>query len=191
MKILLTLSDSELIESLQAGHEKAFEILIQRYVKDLRSEIQRYTKDHLLTEYLSQDILIKMYTSLQQNKYNEQAKFLPWALRITRNLCIDYLRKKARFQQADKVLHDDCLFTTLSQSAESRLAAKQQEQLLQVFIKRLPDEQQSVVYYRFFEELSFKEIAELMNTSVNTSLGRMRYGLAHLRRLISNTPSYL
>lgn len=188
MRRLLNLSDTELIEHLQMGHGKAFDVLIQRYEKDLRNVIYHYVKDWLLTDDLSQDVLIKIYTSLKQNKYNERGKFLPWALRIARNLCLDYLRKAAQVPRTSAIPHHDCLCTTAGQSAEGRLIARQQEQQLSVFINRLPHDQKQVVCYRIFEQRSYKEIAVRMNTSVNTSLARMRYGLTHLRKQVTNTP---
>lgn len=191
MRRLLGLSDIELVISLQAGHEKALDVLLQRYKQDIRNIIWHYTKDDRIIEDLSQEVLIKIYTSLKQKKYNEQGKFLPWALRVTRNLCLDYLKKKAQLPHIGKFLHDDCLTIAASQNAENRLVAKQQEQQLSVFINRLPDDQKRVVYYRFFEELNYKEIAVLMNTSVNTSLGRMNYALTRLRKHVNNAPSFL
>lgn len=191
MRSLLSLSDSELIHQLYAGQEKAFDALLSRYEKDIRNVIHHHVKDRLTTEDLSQDAFLKIYTSLKKGKYNEQGKFLPWALRIARNLCMDHLRKATQMPVWSNVPYDDSLSTPVSHNAEYKLTMRQQEQHLSAFINRLPDDQKKVVYYRYFEELSFKEIAALMNTSVNTSLGRMRYGLAHLRKQINNTPALM
>ncbi len=191
MRHLANLSDTELIANLRNGQEQAFDVLFRRYHKDIRNVILHYTKDRLITEDLSQDTFIKIYTSLKGGKYAEQGSFLPWALRIARNLCMDYLRKESQFSRSAKIIHDDCLFTTANQGAEAKLSAKQQDQQLHRFINRLPDDQKKVVHYRFFEELTFKEIAGLMNTSVNTSLGRMRYGVMHLRKQVAQTPSFV
>lgn len=191
MRRLSSLADTELIEQLNAGCDSAFATLLRRYEKDIRAVIVHYVKDRLLAEDLSQDAFLKVYTSLKGGKYNEQGKFLPWALRIVRNLCMDHLRKAAQMPPAGRLLRDDLSCTSTQQNIEYKLTIKQQEQQLHAFINRLPDEQQKVVRYRFFEELSFKEIAVLMNTSVNTSLGRMRYGLSHLRKQIDKAPAFV
>lgn len=164
---------------------------MNRYAKDVRHVIMHYVQDRLLTEDLSQDAFLKIYTSLKCGKYNEQGKFLPWALRIARNLCMDHLRKAVQFPPSEQMLHDGSLRTSPQENADYKLSAKQEEQRLNSFLNRLPDEQKKVVYYRYFEELSFKEIATLMNTSVNTSLGRMRYGLMHLRKQMISPSSAL
>ena len=189
MRHLANLSDTELIANLRNGQEQAFDVLFRRYQKDIRNVILHYVKDKVLTEDLSQDSFIRIYASLKNGKYNEQGSFLPWALRIARNLCMDHLRKEAQFSKSNTSLHDDFQCTMPCQSAEARMTIKQRDEQLQLFINRLPDEQKKVVHYRFFEELSFKEIAALMNTSVNTSLGRMRYGVLHLRRQVAKTPA--
>ena len=189
MRRLLSLSDTELIAQFHAGHDKAFDVLLNRCARDVRNVITHYVKDRLLTEDLSQDAFLKIYTSLKAGKYNEQGKFLPWALRIARNLCMDHLRKAGQLPPSGQLLHDDKRCTSSREGADYQLSAKQEEQRLNALINRLPDDQKKVVCYRYFEELSFKEIAALMNTSVNTSLGRMRYGLAHLRKQMQGSPS--
>jgi len=191
MRRLASLTDNELIQSFSQGCEKAFEVLFARYKDDVRNVILHYIKDRLETEDLTQDAFLKIYTSLKRGKYNEQGKFLPWALRIARNLCMDYLRKGPRVNASQQVFSDKLFCTTTFCTAETTLIEKQQQRHLNVFINRLPEDQKKVVYYRYFEELSFKEIAALMNTSVNTSLGRMRYGLSHLRKQLQNRPSLL
>ena len=191
MRLLVKLSDTELIECFHQGQEKAFDVLFCRYQKDVRNVIAHYVRDRLVTEDLSQDAFIRIYTSLKRGKYNEQGKFISWALRIVRNLCMDYLRKVAQRPILGPMLQDDCLCTTENQDAGNKMATKQQQHRLNGLINRLPEDQKKVVYYRYFEELSFKEISALMNTSVNTSLGRMRYGLSHLRKQVTDRSSYL
>lgn len=160
-------------------------------IKRRRAVVLHCVKDRLPTEDLSQVAFLKIYTSLKCGKYNEQGKFLPWPLRIARNLCMDYLRKSPEHQSLYQMPADNFLRTPPQRNVDCKLTAKQQEQELNAFINRLPEDQKKVVYYRYFEEMSFKEIATLMNTSVNTSLGRMRYGLAHLRKQIKSTSSTL
>ena len=185
------MSDSDLITQLFNGQERAFDILFCRYNKDVRNVVHHYVKDRVVTEDLSQDVFIRIYISLKQKKYNEQGSFLPWCLRIARNQCMDYLRKSAQFRVSENVIDHNSYITPHSQSAESCLVARQQEQQLSSLINRLSEEQKKVIRYRFYEELSFKEVASIMNTSVNTSLGRMRYGLMNLRKLAANSPSVL
>lgn len=191
MRLLRNLPDTELIECFHQGQEKAFDVLFCRYQKDVRNVIAHYVRDRLVTEDLSQDAFIRIYTSLKRGKYNEQGKFISWALRIVRNLCMDYLRKVAQRPASGPILQEDCLCEPTHQNADHKMAAKQRQHQLNGLIDHLPEDQKKVVYYRYFEELSFKEISTLMNTSVNTSLGRMRYGLAHLRKQVSNQRSCL
>ena len=191
MKLMKNMSDSELIKQLFLGQDRAFDVLFFRYNKDVRNVVHHFVKDRVITEDLSQDVFIRIYTSLKEKKYNEQGSFLPWCLRIARNLCMDYLRKAAQLRVSENTIDNNRFTTTMSQSAESCLVARQQEQQLNNLINRLSEEQKKVIRYRFYEELSFKEVASIMNTSVNTSLGRMRYGLMNLRKLAVNLPSVL
>jgi RNA polymerase sigma factor (sigma-70 family) len=191
MRRLASLTDNELIESINQGCEKAFDILFVRYKDDVRNVILHYVKDRLETEDLTQDAFLKIYTSLKRGKYNDEGKFLPWALRIARNLCMDYLRKGPQRTVSQPVFNDPLFYSTTFCTAETALIDKQQQRHLNGFINRLPNEQKRVVYYRYFDELSFKKIAALMNTNVNTSLGRMRYGLSHLRKQLQQNPSLL
>lgn len=188
MRLLRSLPDTELIECFNQGQEQAFDVLFCRYQTDVRNVIVHYVRDRLVTEDLSQDAFIRIYTSLKRGKYNEQGKFISWALRIVRNLCMDYLRKVAQRPASGPMLQDDCLCESACQNADNRLVAKQRQHHLSGLINHLPEDQKKVVYYRYYEDLSFKEISVRMNTSVNTSLGRMRYGLTHLRKQIKNCP---
>ncbi len=185
------LSDTELIESFHGGDERSFGVLLGRYERDVRNVIVHCVKDRSVMEDLSQDVFIKVYTSLKAGKYNEQGKFLPWALRITRNLCMDHLRRAVQHPAPCTLLHDNYVGTSTRYSIENNLALRQREEQMGAFINNLQEDQKKVIFYRYFEELSFKEIATLMNTSINTSVGRMRYGLMHLRRQVDRTPSYL
>lgn len=190
MRSMQSLSDTELIENFHGGDQRSFEALLGRYERDVRNVILHYVKERATVEDLSQDAFIKIYTSLKTGKYNEQGKFLPWALRITRNLCMDYLRRGVQHPVSGTLLHDNYVGTSTNQ-VENRLALRQREEQISTFINNLQEDQKKVIFYRYFEGLSFKQIATLMNTSVNTSVGRMRYGLMHLRRQVDNTPAYL
>ncbi|MFL5741015.1 MAG: RNA polymerase sigma factor [Flavisolibacter sp.] len=184
MRILAQLSDKELIEEVYKGQEQAFEILFSRYKKDVRTIILRCVSNRLVTEDLCQDSFIRVFNALRKRNYNEQGNFRAWILCVARNLCMDYLRKSTQFNRSGIPLYDDCVSTTAGDCVENRMVMKQQEQQLLAFINRLPEEQKQVVHYRFFEGMSFKEISALMKTNVNTSQGRMRYGLAHLRKQV-------
>ena len=183
------LSDTELAHLLFNGQEQAFEILFTRYQPEVCKVIVHYVKDKVLAEDLSQEVFLKIYTSLKSGKYDEQGKFKPWALRIAHNLCMDHLRKAAQMPVA---LWDECSgvpHTPAPVYTQCNMTAKQQAQRLNHLIESLPEVQKKVVRYRYFEELSFKEISVLMNTSVNTSLGRMRYALERLSKGVKQTPS--
>lgn len=190
MTLLFNLLDTDLVERMGDGQEKAFEVLFCRYQKDVYRIVLHYLKNKTASEDLCQDIFLRVYVSLKEGKYNERGTFLAWLLRIAHNMCMDHLRKAARHEYSDNGVPENLLFTSPNTDAENRLVAKQRGQQLSVFIGRLPKDQKKVIYYRYFEELSFKEIATLMNASVNTSLGRMRYGLAHLRKHIVASASF-
>lgn len=189
MRRIQHLSDTELIQSLLQGCEQAFEVLFHRYGADVRNVIVHYIKDRSLSDDLSQEVFLKIYTSLKGGKYDEQGKFKPWALRIAHNLCMDYLRKARQMRVTLCAEWGDAFSISTTLAPNCRLTAKQQEQQLNTMIERLPPEQKQVVRYRYFEDLSFKEISALMNTSVNTSLGRMRYALGHLNKQMQKVPS--
>ena len=190
MRKLIHLSDKELLQSLRNGHQQAFEVLFLRYKTDLQKVILHYVKDKVLTEDLLQDAFIKIYTSVCAGRYNDEGKFLPWSLRIAHNLCMDHLRKAKRLPSFQGEPKDEAHFVPTESCAETALIKKEQEQQLYQLIHHLPEDQKKVVAYRYYEELSFKEISEVMNTSVNTSLGRMRYALLHLRKQVNNNASF-
>lgn len=189
--LLLNLSDKELIEHLQAGNAKAFDILFSRYRKDVRNVIVYYVRDKEVAEDICQDVFIRIYTSLKHERYNEHGSFLPWVLRIARNLCMDHLRKVSRLPAMVNGLADNGWHPIVQNYAEKRMLTKQQQHHMNGLINNLPEDQKKVVYYRYFEDLSFKEISMLMNTSINTSIGRMRYGLERLRKQVNYSALFL
>ncbi|HNJ59415.1 MAG TPA: sigma-70 family RNA polymerase sigma factor, partial [Chitinophagaceae bacterium] len=139
-----------------------------------------------LAEDLFQDVFIKVIDTLRNNKYSEEGKFLPWALRISHNLCVDYFRKVKRTPTI-KTSDDRDIFETINvveESSETKLIANQSHDRVRKMIDMLPDEQREVLVLRHFADLSFKEIADITNCSINTALGRMRYGLINLRKLM-------
>jgi len=142
-------------------------------------------KDKHLAEDLFQDAFIKMIDFLRSNRYNEEGKFIQWALRIAHNLCVDYFRKVKRTKiintEKDEVFE---AFTNASDSADSFLTKGQTNSKIHKMIELLPEEQREVIVLRHFADMSFKEIAEATNTSINTALGRMRYALINLRKMM-------
>ena len=189
MKSLEALTDTELIQRFQKGQEKAFAILYNRYQEKILHTIVYYVKDRTLAEDLSQEAYIKIIRSIQDNRYCDEGKFLPWALRIVHNHCMDHLRKPNRTAYVSDYTNA-MLANAVTSSVETDFVKAQTASFLHALVNHLSMEQKTVVRYRHFEELSFKEIAERTNTSVNTSLGRMRYALMHLRILSQKHPAF-
>jgi RNA polymerase sigma-70 factor (ECF subfamily) len=143
-------------------------------------------KDEYLTEDLFQDVFIKIIDKLRKKHYNEEGKFLPWALRISHNLCVDYFRKIKRKPSITTSDNRDIFETinVVADSAEVEMMRKQSNLLVTNMLQTLPEDQREVIVLRFFAGLNFKDIAKVTNCSINTALGRMRYGLINLRKLM-------
>lgn len=187
MKTLTHASDTQLIHAFQQTNANdALEVLINRYKDKIFSSILFLVKDKYLAEDLFQDVFIKVIDTLKNNKYSEEGKFLPWALRISHNLCVDYFRKVKRTPTI-KTSDDRDIFETINvveESSETKLIANQSHNRIRKMLDMLPEEQREVLVLRHFADLSFKEIADITNCSINTALGRMRYGLINLRKLM-------
>ncbi|PQJ81609.1 RNA polymerase subunit sigma-24 [Polaribacter glomeratus] len=179
-------TDSSLIKGYIEGNEAFLEILIKRHQQRLYSFIYSKIKDKDLTEDIFQDTFIKVIRTLKKGNYNEEGKFLPWVMRISHNLVIDYFRKNNRmpkFKNTDdfnifSVLGDDSL------NAEKQLIQDQIYDDVRDLVNGLPDEQKEVLIMRMYKDMSFKEISENTGVSINTALGRMRYALINMRKLI-------
>ncbi|RQO32014.1 RNA polymerase subunit sigma-24 [Taibaiella sp. KBW10] len=186
-KQLRTSSDQELIVAFQENKsEVAIAELISRYKKNIFTTIVLKVKDRFIAEDLFQETFIKIVNTILAGKYADQGKFLPWAVRIANNLCIDYFRKN---KSATKVISKDSFewFEYLSvdyNNAESQMEYTQMSNQVQHLLDRLPEEQRDVILLRVYADLSFKEIAQVTNVGINTALGRMRYGLSNLRKII-------
>jgi RNA polymerase sigma-70 factor (ECF subfamily) len=182
----LQAKDSTLVQDYINGDERALEVLINRHNQRLSSFIYSKVFDREITEDIFQDTFIKVIRTLKLGKYNEEGKFLPWVMRIAHNLVIDHYRKSNRMPRYESgpdynifgVLQDDKL------NAESLLIKEQIESDISSLIAELPEEQQTVLQMRMYRDMSFKEIAENTGVSINTALGRMRYALINLRKLI-------
>ena len=180
------LSDQELISRYLKGNEVVLEILINRHKERVYTYIFSLVKDQQLAEDIFQDVFIKVINTLKRGKYNEEGKFLPWVMRISHNLVIDTFRKAKRMPTADGGDKYD-IFDTIKQngpSVEDSMVWEQIKGDVKELIEMLPEEQRTVLRMRHYCEMSFKEIAEETNVSINTALGRMRYALINLRKLI-------
>jgi RNA polymerase sigma factor (sigma-70 family) len=186
MKTLNPLTDTQLIRSFQNGNTTALEELINRYKDKIYSSILFLVKDKYLAEDLFQDVFIKVIDTLRNNRYTEEGKFLPWALRIAHNLCVDHFRKVKR-APAIKTSDDRDIFEVINvfeDSADTVLMQGQSHNRIRTMLEMLPEEQREVIVLRHFADMSFKDIARITDCSINTALGRMRYGLINLRKLM-------
>ncbi|TZF82653.1 sigma-70 family RNA polymerase sigma factor [Pedobacter sp. BS3] len=179
-------SDQELIHLYVSGHEKGLEELITRHKSKIFTSIYLLVKDEYLAEDIFQDTFIKVIHTLKAGKYNEEGKFLPWVLRIAHNLVIDHFRKDKRTPVITNGDGFD-IFDVLKfydESIEDRMVREQTHRELKALIHLLPSEQKEVLIMRHYGDLSFKEIADITNVSINTALGRMRYALNNLRKMM-------
>ncbi len=187
MNKTVLLSDYELIESFQQGNARAFDTLIDRYQEKIYNTILFMVKDSYLAEDLIQEIFIKIIDNIKQKKYAEEGKFLPWALRISHNFCIDHFRKVKRTPTI-KTSDDQDIFEVIKFSdhaADYKMTRSQTHKNIQDLVDLLPEEQREIIVLRHYANLSFKEIAQMTNCSINTALGRMRYGLINLRKMMN------
>jgi len=187
MKTLEQVADLDLIRSFQAGDTEAFDVLVTRYKDRIYSSILFFVKDTYLAEDLFQDVFIKIIDTLKNKRYTEEGKFLPWALRIAHNLCVDYFRKVKR-TPAIKTSDDQDIFEVINVSQEApdqKLMRGESHDKVRRMLDLLPEEQREIIVLRHYANLSFKEIAEITNCSINTALGRMRYGLSSLRKMMT------
>ncbi|MEI8110565.1 MAG: sigma-70 family RNA polymerase sigma factor [Chitinophagia bacterium] len=186
MKTMDHVSDTELIKAFQEGDVQAVEVLINRYKDKVFSSLLFYVKDTYLAEDLFQDVFIKIIDTLQNKRYTEEGKFLPWALRIARNLCLDYFRKVKR-SPSIKTSDQTDIFEVLNlseEAADTKMMQGQSHDRVRKMLDMLPEEQREIIVLRHYANLSFKEIAQITDCSINTALGRMRYGLINLRKLM-------
>ena len=180
------ISDQDLVSRYIKGNELALEMLINRHKDRVFGYINNLLKDKQLAEDIFQDVFIKVIHTIKAGKYNEEGKFLPWVMRISHNMVIDYFRKAKRMRTTSGNENFD-IFDTIKRTdpnAEDEMMALQVQGDVKKLIEFLPDDQKEVLKLRYYSELSFKEIAEETNVSINTALGRMRYALINLRKLI-------
>lgn len=187
---LKRLDDRELITLYVDGNEKAFEVLLNRHKDKVFHFILSKLKSRDLAEDVFQETFIKIINKLKVGAYNEEGKFLPWAMRIAHNLVIDHFRKtkRVRLISESSSLRDDYnIFSTLSlkeKSIQDTISELELQQQMVQLIDFLPSAQKEILKMRIFSDMSFKDIAEVEEISINTALGRMRYALLNMRKMI-------
>jgi RNA polymerase sigma-70 factor (ECF subfamily) len=190
MKTISVLEDRILIQLYKNGDEDAFKQLLFRHKDKVFRFIKLKVKDVDLANDIFQDVFIKVINTIKSGTYNEEGKFLPWVMRIAHNLIIDHFRRNARFKhvsESTSLKEDFNVFSTLSsdnKNIEEQITTKELLDQMVSLVDYLPSSQKKILNMRIFQDMSFKEIAEAENISINTALGRMRYALLNIRKLI-------
>jgi RNA polymerase sigma factor (sigma-70 family) len=186
MKSLALLSDHQLIHHYLGGNSAAFSTLVLRHKTKLYSSIYLLVKDKYLAEDMFQEVFIRVIDKMKNGHYTEEGKFLPWIMRIAHNMCLDHFRKVKRspvIRNSDEVDIFEMLNFSVP-NAEDRLIANQSHDRVRKMLDMLPEDQREIIIMRHYADLTFKEIANLKGISINTALGRMRYGLINLRKVM-------
>lgn len=181
------LPDNILIQQYLKGDNESFEILLTKYKQRIYSFIYSKIKDRDIADDVFQDTFIKVIQTLKKGAYNEEGRFVSWVMRIAHNLIIDHFRRQQRMPMYDTYDHEQDVFYRLSEPSkniEDMIIDSQIKSDITALMLELPENQYEVLKMRLFQDMSFKEIAERTNVSINTSLGRMRYGLINLRKFI-------
>lgn len=191
MSIQQFVDDQELVHLYIKGDESALATLIKRHKRRIFSYIMLTVKDKAVAQDIFQDTFFKVITTLKKGQYNEEGKFLPWVMRIAHNLIIDSFRRDKRMPTVSGGKNDDGesfdIFSVLpmdDKNAEQNLVQGQMRKDIRKLVEKLPSEQREVLMMRHYYDMSFKEISEQTNVSINTALGRMRYALINLRKMI-------
>lgn len=184
--MLEILSDKELVERYRNGNVACFELLMERHQNKVFSYILMLVKDRQLADDIFQDTFLKIIRTIKAGAYKEEGKFIQFAMRVAHNLVIDHFRKSKRLPMVDAVSNeydfiDNAKYT--DSSVEDRLVEEQVYCDLRKMIEFLPEEQKEVLNMRMYADMSFKDIADATNVSINTALGRMRYALINLRKM--------
>jgi RNA polymerase sigma-70 factor (ECF subfamily) len=184
------LDDHQLVQYYLEGNEQAFEVLLLRHKDRIYRSIYNKVRERDLAEDIFQEAFVKIIHTLKLGNYNEEGKFLPWAMRIAQNLVIDHFRKTGRMRMINERSsrsEEFSIFSVLKiqdANVEQQMTRDELETQMVSLIAHLPDSQRDIVEKRIFQDLSFKEIADMEGISINTALGRMRYALINLRKLI-------
>jgi RNA polymerase sigma-70 factor (ECF subfamily) len=180
------LPDALLVQDYVSGNENALAALIKRHESKIYGFIYSKISDRDISNDIFQDTFIKVIRTLKSNSYNEEGKFLPWVMRISHNLIVDHYRKTKKmpmFRETEEfsifsIMSDDSL------SIENKIISEQVEMDIKRLIEELPVDQKEVLVMRMYQDMSFKEISEVTGVSINTALGRMRYALMNMRKVI-------
>ncbi|MBL7700861.1 MAG: sigma-70 family RNA polymerase sigma factor [Ferruginibacter sp.] len=186
MKNLITLTDEQLIALFKEGNTYAMEVLVNRHKERIHTSIYLMVKDKYLAEDIFQDLFIKVIDTFRAGKYKEENKFVQWALRIAHNLCVDHFRK-VKSKAVIRTSEGLDIFEVLNfaePSSEDKMMREQSSEKVMRLVSMLPEDQREIIILRHFADLKFREISKILNCSVNTALGRMRYALLNLRKLI-------
>lgn len=181
------ISDALLIKNYVSGDENSLTILIERHQSRIYGFIYSKISDRDLSDDIFQDTFMKVIKTLKSDSYNEEGKFLPWVMRIAHNLIIDHFRKSKKMPMLRET-EEFSIFSVLSDNSltiENEIITLQIENDIKKIIKELPEDQKEVLMMRIYQDLSFKEISELTGVSINTALGRMRYAILNLRKIIN------
>ena len=177
------LADNELVERVAKGSDASFAILHNRYRKKVLGYICMFIRRQDVAEDIAQDVFVKAYRSLVEGAYHDSGKFVPWLMRIARNMVIDYYRKDLPISiEENSAIEVKLRGMSTDDSPEKAIIRKQQDRCLRMLVDELPKEQREVVILRYYIGLSFKEIADFTDVSVNTALGRMRYAIINLKK---------
>jgi len=187
MRSLTNLTDQQLIHLFVEGESDALETLILRHKDKIYTSIFLLVKDKYLAEDIFQDVFIRVIDTVRSGRYTEEGKFLPWAMRIAHNLCVDHFRKVKRTPTI-RNSEDRDIFEVLNiteDGVDRKMMQRQSHDKVIPQLLALPADQREVLVLRHYAEMSFKEIASMNNCSINTALGRMRYGLINLRKMMT------
>lgn len=185
------LSDNELVKLYMNGNEESLSVLVKRHKRRIFSYIYLITRNKSLTEDVFQETFFKVIQTLKKQQYNEEGKFLPWILRIAKNLIIDHFRKAKKMPSISTVINEEGEETSIfdiipdnTDTGKNKEEVRHFKNSIRAIVNDLPRDQKEVVIMRTYYDMSFKEIAEVTNVSINTSLGRMRYALINLKKML-------
>lgn len=190
MEKLNTAADEVLVDMYIKGNDAAFDVLVKRYESKVYSYIYYAVKNQELAEDLFQDVFVKVVVRLRSGKYQETGKFYAWLMRVAHNLVIDHYRKTSdeklisNDDSEQDIFNDPSL--AVNENREEEMINEQTVNDIRQLIAQLPENQRQVLLMRYYEDMSFKEIAKLTNCSINTALGRMRYALLNLKKISKN-----
>ena len=182
----IQLPDASLVKEYVSGNEDALAKLIKRHESKIYGFIYSKIPDRDITNDIFQDTFIKVIKTLKSNSYNEEGKFLPWVMRISHNLVVDHYRKTKKMPMFRET-EEFSIFSIMSDNSltiENKIISEQVQMDLKKLIEGLPADQKEVLVMRMYQDMSFKEISEITGVSINTALGRMRYALMNLRKVI-------